>query len=343
MDVGLKEIAELSLYGVDMLIIEKEGIAEQLAVFADFNGIALLNTRGFLVEYASILSEKSEKEGCNIAILTDFDASGLVLAAKAPNAYRIGIDFETLDDLGLNVEEVEESYRPGTHLNPLKDDGEYSDVYPSEWIDYVEGKRIEINSVVTALDDNARFWEWIIDKLREHFVNRDYNRATEVAEYKEPTPLDSFTDHFKQVGTCIVKDRREKVQARLSNIGPGFLFDKTNKVLSEKGKPVISISEYEHRLTDHTRHIIESDKKLQPILQKVKELDDDLLLPLLRDYQELYPSVNNNDELSAGDLINCKRCNAVVKRTYKGFVVELELDKMGCYEPCNPLSCSMGF
>lgn len=29
MDVGLKEIDELSLYGVDMLIIEKEGIAEQ--------------------------------------------------------------------------------------------------------------------------------------------------------------------------------------------------------------------------------------------------------------------------------------------------------------------------
>jgi hypothetical protein len=30
MDVGLKEIEEQSLYGVDMLIIEKEGIAEQL-------------------------------------------------------------------------------------------------------------------------------------------------------------------------------------------------------------------------------------------------------------------------------------------------------------------------
>jgi hypothetical protein len=30
-----------------------------------------------------------------VAILTDFDASGLVLAAKAPNAYGIGIDFET--------------------------------------------------------------------------------------------------------------------------------------------------------------------------------------------------------------------------------------------------------
>jgi hypothetical protein len=73
MDVGLKEIEALSLYSTDMLIIEKEGIAEQLALFADQKGIALLNTRRFLTEYAEVLSKKSDKEGCNIAILTDFD------------------------------------------------------------------------------------------------------------------------------------------------------------------------------------------------------------------------------------------------------------------------------
>ena len=94
-DVGLNEIEQLSMYGIALLIIEKEGVAEQLSVFADEKGIALLNTRGFLTEYAEILSKKSEKEGCKVAILTDFDASGLVLAAKAPNAYGIGIDFET--------------------------------------------------------------------------------------------------------------------------------------------------------------------------------------------------------------------------------------------------------
>lgn len=54
-----------------MLIIEKEGVVEQLAPYADENGIALLNTRGFLTEYASILSEESKKQGCNVAILTD--------------------------------------------------------------------------------------------------------------------------------------------------------------------------------------------------------------------------------------------------------------------------------
>jgi hypothetical protein len=62
MDVGLKEIEQLSMYGIALLIIEKEGVAEQLRVFADQKRIALLNTRGFLTEYAEILSKKSEQE-----------------------------------------------------------------------------------------------------------------------------------------------------------------------------------------------------------------------------------------------------------------------------------------
>jgi hypothetical protein len=43
-------------FGIDMLIIEKEGVVEQLAPYADEDGIALLDTRGFLTEYTSILS-----------------------------------------------------------------------------------------------------------------------------------------------------------------------------------------------------------------------------------------------------------------------------------------------
>jgi 5S rRNA maturation endonuclease (ribonuclease M5) len=155
MDVGLKEIEQLSMYGIALLIIEKEGVAEQLSVFADEKGIALLNTRGFLTEYAEILSKKSEEEGCKVAILTDFDASGLVLAAKAPNAYRIGIDFETLEDLELDIKGVEEQYTPeNKHLKPLEHGGKLAGLYPKEWIGYVATKRVEINSVTEELNDN---------------------------------------------------------------------------------------------------------------------------------------------------------------------------------------------
>ena len=94
-DVGLNDISGLAQYGTDMLIVEKEGVVEQLAPYADINGIALLNTRGFLTEYASILSKEAGKHGCNVAILTDFDASGLLIAKTVPSVDRIGIDFET--------------------------------------------------------------------------------------------------------------------------------------------------------------------------------------------------------------------------------------------------------
>ena len=275
MDVGLKEIETLSLYGTDMLIIEKEGIAEQLALFADQKGIALLNTRGFLTEYAEVLSKKSDKEGCNIAILTDFDVSGLILATKVPGAYRIGIDFETLNDLGLDIEDVEEEYKPGNHLKPLQEDGELADVYPQDWVDYVEDRRVEINSVVTELDDNAKFWEWIVQKLREQFDRRNYNRAVDVPEYVMPKCLESLNDKVKEKGIAILKKPREKLQERLSDIGPGFLFDRTDKVLLKKGDDddIMTISKYEQRLAEHSRHIIESDEIMKPILDKIEDLD----------------------------------------------------------------------
>ena len=277
MDVGLREIRELSLYGIDLLIIEKEGIAEQLAPFADEKRIALLYTRGFLTDYASVLSEKSAKEGCNIAILTDFDDSGLAIAREAPYAYRVGIDFQTLEDLGLNIEDVQEEYNPGNHLKTLQIGGKHAGAYSKEMIRYVEDKRIEINSIVEALNDNSRFWEWIIQKLRDHFTNRDYNRAVYIPEYVMPKCLESLNQKVKEKGIAVLKERRLKLQERLSDIGPGFLFDRTDRALLKKCKNnTMTISKYEQTLTDQSRHIIESDEIMKPILDKIKDLGNDL-------------------------------------------------------------------
>lgn len=263
------------------MIIEKEGVAEQLRIFADQKGIALLNTRGFLTEYAEILSKKSEKEGCKVAILTDFDASGLVLAAKAPNAYRIGIDFETLEDLGLDIKDVEEEYRPGcNHLKPLQQGGELSGLYPKEWIDYVATKRVEINSVTEALNDNEKFWNWIVEKLRMGFTNWDYTRAVDIPEYVMPKPLESLNENIEKIGIAIFKKQRDKLIESLSDIGPGLLFDRTDKVLQEqeeskKGKEeVMTISKYEKSIAEQCRNIIESNEILKLFLAKIEDLDN---------------------------------------------------------------------
>jgi hypothetical protein len=278
MDVGLKEIEQLSMYGIALLIIEKEGVAEQLSVFADEKGIALLNTRGFLTEYAEILSEKSEKEGCKVAIFTDFDASGLVLAAKAPNAYRIGIDFRTLQDLGLDIEDVEEGYKPGNHLEPLEQGGKFAGLYPQEWIEYIRTKRIEINSVTEALNDNEKFWDLIVNKFRTRFTNWDYTRAVHIPEYVMPKTLQLLNENIEKIGTTILKKHVEKLNNRLSNVGPGLLFDRTDKVLQEQatnGNDVMTIGKYEQAIAKQAQNIIEL--ALKPFLDKIKDLNNHLL------------------------------------------------------------------
>jgi len=269
MNVGLAEIEELIQYGTDILIIEKEGIAEQLSLFADEKGIALLNTRGFLVEYASVLAKKSEKEGCNISILTDLDASGLVLARDVPNAFRIGIDFETLKYLGLELDEkIEEKYEPGNHLKPLEyPSGKHAGVYPNEIVDYVAEKRVEINSVITAVDDNKKFWNWIESKLRERFAKRDLNRSVNIRDYVAPECLEKLNDIMKQLGTVILKPHRDKVKKRLSNFGPGFLFDRTNNIL-----PGYNIDKYEDAISEQSRKIIENNPKIKSLIEKIQDI-----------------------------------------------------------------------
>lgn len=99
-DVNVKSLEALKLMGTDLIVIEKEDIVKALTYYADQTGVALLNTRGYLVEYAELLAKKTE---CNVVILTDFDIYGLIIAmSQVPEIRRIGIDFETLTFLGLS-------------------------------------------------------------------------------------------------------------------------------------------------------------------------------------------------------------------------------------------------
>ena len=63
-------------------------------------GIAILDTKGFVVQYARRLSRLAKKDGCNIAMLTDLDADGIFMTIKVkheiPSLFRIGINFKTL-------------------------------------------------------------------------------------------------------------------------------------------------------------------------------------------------------------------------------------------------------
>ena len=290
MDVGLEEIKDLVQYGTDMLIIEKEGVVEQLKSFADEDGIALLNTRGFLTEYADILQEKAGIEGCNIAILTDLDISGLMIAAKVPNAFRVGIDFDTLEYLGLDIKKVEEKYIPPSRQASAFDEGSiYNRIYSQEIINYVQDKRVEINSVLVELDDNGEFWEWIIDQLREQFPYRDCTRSTEIPDYVVPGPLQELNDKVQALAIIATRKHVNQLRDNLSNIN-GFLFDRTNDVLPEDKR--MTIKEYDKIIADHIQHIIESNEDIKSLLDKISiELEGVKLTKAC--YAKLYPLFHN--------------------------------------------------
>ena len=109
-----------------------------------------------------IYQNLQKEDGCNIAILTDWDSSGLVISSKLPNAHRIGIDQKTLEKFHLSKEDVEEKVQQkkerDNHFKGLKKLSQEEIPLPyskEEWkqmINYVENrKRIEIDSVLASV------------------------------------------------------------------------------------------------------------------------------------------------------------------------------------------------
>ena len=99
-DVGFDDLYSLKLKGTDLIIIEKEGMAETLTPLADKHGLALLFTRGFATKYVRDLSELAKDAGCNVVVLSDYDDSGVLLASKL-KVPRLGIDPKTLEYFNL--------------------------------------------------------------------------------------------------------------------------------------------------------------------------------------------------------------------------------------------------
>ena len=72
-----------------------------------------------------------------------------------------------------------------------------------------------------------------------------------------------LNENFKKMGTTILIKRQEKLREKLSDIGPGLLFDRTDRVLQEQktkqsNDEIMTISKYEQEIAKQSRHIIES-------------------------------------------------------------------------------------
>lgn len=213
--INIAEIPRLQHVGTDILIIEKEGIAERLRNYFKKTGIALVHSRGFLTEYASDLSTMAEENGGHIYTLTDFDVSGLLIAHKVKDVPRIGIDLETLEDFGI----TDQMGRLTDYVTPDKHHLKHiEDNYPEDLdIDFdLRHERIEINAILNLVEVQ-RFGDWALERIKEENTIRDWNRAVRMpqASMFRPPELDKVIEliegNIAGVLTPLIRERQDEL------------------------------------------------------------------------------------------------------------------------------------
>ncbi len=210
--VSFDAIDWLSDKGSDLLMIEKEGVAEILQPYASKKGIAVLNTRGFAVEYAKQIMRLAELKRGNVFLLTDWDVSGLIMAQDLQGFTRIGVDEKLIREASrfsgraIRRIDIEESYSPKEKdLKTVKDEAEREKVAET---------RVEIDSLLAAAGPGA-LWKAIESTIVAKRRVRDLTRsmAPEIRLPKDISePLDRILDYARQLGTVHLAEKMRPVK-----------------------------------------------------------------------------------------------------------------------------------
>lgn len=180
--VAFDAIEELAGKGTDIVFIEKEGVPEVLTDYADKYGIAMVNTRGYLTEYGKDLMAEAKSSGANVAIMTDYDLTGINIASLSPKDMPwIGVDEETIEYFELNRDSLTADATNTKLINTVEKKVEDDERFKNVDIEFLKDKRIEIDAILAQVGDE-RFWEYIMSRLKEIFPTRNYNRAISLPE-----------------------------------------------------------------------------------------------------------------------------------------------------------------
>ncbi len=284
-DIDLDGVSSLADTGVIVLVVEKDMIATKLRPLSDDYGIAIVSSHGFLTENAEDLSNMISIRSGNVALLADFDMSGILIGLKIPKMHRIGIDFDTLRFFGHKINantlrRFEEGYTPiSGHLNAVEEyvtegitDPVYAKLLTPENLEYLKSKRIEINSVLTAVGE-VRLVEYVSKQLRETFPILDYTRAINLNELSKIIPEDllelyelveGMRDNILHTWTINYKLKLDKYD------GSTKIFDKDVIEYEDEYKPFLKVEDIEERITNDFNYRIENNKELKPILKEIR-------------------------------------------------------------------------
>ena len=144
--VGFENLGRLMYIGTDVVCVEKQGTVIKMVPFTENNGIAFIQSQGFLSEYGVALAQLTvrDKEArtnylpennlgphkANLGNLTDCDSSGIVIGMKVRGATRLGIDLNTIDEINqvnenddefipIELEDLKESNKANSHWDGL--------------------------------------------------------------------------------------------------------------------------------------------------------------------------------------------------------------------------------
>jgi hypothetical protein len=252
-------IKNLARNGTDILFIEKMGIVEILTEHANKYGITIVNTQGLLTEYGKDLMKEAQRQGGHVAILSDYDDHGLLMASKVPEIPRIGIDERTFPYFRLSREalSIEGQQRLVNY--------EFLDIFHNKTIDkeFVKKRRVEIDAVLEQVGDE-RLWEYIMEKLIELYPTRNYNRVISMpsAETLYPRTVQSFLGYINFIANKITNDEERKIKNNLNEV-----------------KGMLDVSEKDKEIIDNLNNLVSQDNGMKIIVSKITELLNSDALP----------------------------------------------------------------
>ena len=134
---------------------------------------------------------------------------------------------------------------------------DFSKFATKEELEYLKTKRIEIDSVMITVNDNQKFWEYVLKKLEDQFPTRDYNRAIDIPEHVVPTALEKLNDMVRILSTRLTQDKRNEISSKYQEY-EGFIDD---------------VDEEEKANSEELKTVIEKDRQvMEPLLSKIQDL-----------------------------------------------------------------------
>ena len=201
--------------------------------------------------------------GAHVAIVTDYDIPGILIASALQGVVWLGVNEEMLKHFGLFKENKQrvvpynpkkDRIKPETFKKMVESDNRF---YGTVDIDFLKENKVELDAILSHVG-SERLWNYLMNKLKESYPTRDYTRVIS----SKPSLLDHYPQTIKNfnqyihshVDSLIAKES-EKIESELKDV-EGF----------------IDVKEKRQDIDKRLGKLIENDKHLTGMASKIEEM-----------------------------------------------------------------------